>query len=148
MDRQLFIHHYFPALYFAILALGHTFQLIYTVFKNKKFVAYSIFGLIFLSSLFCYYQRLPLVNGSDWSLEKCQKTQWLKGWDYDCKNFPSEYAGNNAPSNQEQRQGGYDFDNAFKPQHEAFQNLQGQQEPLLAESKLGEVVPHIVKDEL
>jgi dolichyl-phosphate-mannose-protein mannosyltransferase len=151
MDRQLFIHHYFPALYFAILALGHVFQLFYSIFKNKKFVTYSIFTLIFVSSLFCYYQRLPLTNGTDWTLEKCERTQWLSGWDYDCKNFPSEFSTNNAPANAEARQGGYDFDNAFKPQQEAFENLQTQeQQPLKVDHQVDEPIARAAyeKDEL
>lgn len=153
MDRQLFLHHYFPALYFAILALGHVFQLTYSSFKNKKFIVYSIFGLMFFASFFCYYQRLPLANGSDWTYEKCEATKWLSTWDYDCNNFPSGNADNNAPVNAAANQGGIDFNSAIKPQQEAFQKLQEQvpaEQNLGVEHGFGEPVAHqvIPKDEL
>lgn len=114
MDRQLFLHHYFPALYFAVLALGHVFQLIYA--KNKRIFTYTLFAIIFAASFYCYYERLPITNGTNWSFEKCQKSKWFNSWDYDCSNFPSENAENNAPVNAEAHKGGYDFDSFQKVQ--------------------------------
>ena len=146
MDRQLFLHHYFPALYFAILALGHSFQLISSIFQSKKTITYLLFGLIFTSSLYCYYQRLPLANGSDWTVEKCKASKWFDGWDYNCENFPYENADNNAPANAGFNQGGYDFDAAVKPQQNAFQNPHEN-----IESSVDEPIHHVAvpeKDEL
>lgn len=128
MDRQLFIHHYFPALYFAILALGHTFQLFYSKLQNRKIVSYLVFALIFGASLWSFYQRLPLTDGSDWTAEQCEATKWLPGWDYDCNNYPSQGAENNRPVNAEVRKGGYDFDAALRPEQQ-----QQQQQPLQEE---------------
>ncbi|KAG0689390.1 hypothetical protein C6P40_005124 [Pichia californica] len=127
MERQLFIHHYFPALYFAVLALGHLFQLITSIFKKKKVIVYFIFGLMFTASLFCYYQRLPLTDGSDWTIEKCEATKWFSTWDYDCNNFPYGSAQNNIPANADTNYNGMKFDSALKPQEAAQQaNLVGE----------------------
>lgn len=114
MDRQLFLHHYFPALYFAILALGHCFQLLYVSLKNKKVLVYVLFGLMFSASLYSYFARFPITNGSDWTVEKCEQSKWLKSWDYDCSNFPSSKADTNAPV--KAGQGNIDFNSAMKPE--------------------------------
>jgi dolichyl-phosphate-mannose-protein mannosyltransferase len=136
MERQLFLHHYFPALYFGLLALGHCFQLFASIFSNRKTITYLVFGLIFTSSLYSYYQRLPLTNGGDWTVEKCEATKWLSGWDYNCANYPYENADTNAPALAANQ--GYDFDAAVKPA-EILQNGNEQQQPL---------VNSIAKDEL
>jgi dolichyl-phosphate-mannose-protein mannosyltransferase len=136
MERQLFLHHYFPALYFGLLALGHCFQLFASIFSNRKTITYLVFGLIFSSSLYSYYQRLPLTNGGNWTVEKCEATKWLSGWDYNCANYPYENADTNAPALAANQ--GYDFDAAVKPA-EILQNGNEQQQPL---------VNSIAKDEL
>ncbi|GMF65059.1 unnamed protein product [[Candida] boidinii] len=42
MARQLFLHHYLPALYFSILALGQSFELLYSyIFSSRKFIVYG-----------------------------------------------------------------------------------------------------------
>lgn len=141
MERQLFLHHYFPALYFAVLALGHLFQLFSSTFKNRKVIPYLVYGLMFSASLWCYYQRLPLTDGTDWTVEKCEATKWFSTWDYDCNNFPYGSAGNNRPANAGQ---GIDFDSALNLQKDKFQP-QGEQ-PLAAEPVEKEAA--LQKDEL
>lgn len=142
MERQLFIHHYFPALYFAILALGHLFQLIASAFKTKKTIPYAIFGLMFTASLYCYYQRLPITDGTDWTVEKCEATKWFSTWDYDCANFPYEAAQNNIPANVNTGVNGFDFESAVKFQEQPAAQQQDQQPIKVVEDE----VP--VKDEL
>lgn len=111
MGRQLFLHHYFPALYFAILALGHLLELVYTAIKSKKMAVYLVFGLIFTSALWSFYLRLPIAEGTKWTKEACLKSKWMTKWDYNCDSYPSVNGDSNVS---EQLAGGIDFNNAVK----------------------------------
>lgn len=111
MGRQLFLHHYFPALYFGILALGHLFELIYSSFKSQRMVVLGVYGLIFSASLWSFFARLPLADGSKWTKEACVRSKWISGWDYNCETFPSIHGSENVS---EQLAGGIDFQNAKK----------------------------------
>lgn len=89
MGRQLFLHHYVPALYFQILALGQTFDLVYTYFAAKKPVAsYVVFAIFALASASFFYNFSPLIWGGDWTKGKCKTAKILSTWDFDCNAFP------------------------------------------------------------
>ncbi|KAF7331041.1 Glycosyltransferase family 39 protein [Mycena venus] len=80
MGRQLFLHHYLPALYFGIL-LTSSVLIILAVWN------------------FAYFS--PLAYGNQWTKGKCQSARWLKTWDFSCNDFPdtyAEYAGIAAPT--------------------------------------------------
>ncbi|GMM32374.1 dolichyl-phosphate-mannose-protein mannosyltransferase [Martiniozyma asiatica (nom. inval.)] len=106
MGRQLFFHHYFPALYFAILALGHSFELIYSKNYSKKTIVLGAFGIFGAIALWGFYQRKPIVYGTSWIKEVCESTKWLSGWDYNCGNYP-DFNGESAKQ-------GVDFAEAMK----------------------------------
>ncbi|KAF9949516.1 hypothetical protein BGZ72_008706 [Mortierella alpina] len=90
MDRQLFLHHYLPALYFAILMLCVTFDLACRFIPNR----YRLAALIVVSSIaiLVFRARAPLTYGSQWTRSQCEGSKMLKTWDYDCYQYPESYA--------------------------------------------------------
>ncbi|KAJ8587939.1 hypothetical protein M405DRAFT_820572, partial [Rhizopogon salebrosus TDB-379] len=59
MDRQLFLHHSFPVLYFAIrLQIATTLMIM--AFSKCSALAY----------------------GGPWAKTKCSNAQWVKTWDF------------------------------------------------------------------
>lgn len=94
MGRQLFIHHYIPALYFGILALGHFFELFIAYIlggsKHLQKIGFIILtAFLALSSVF-YYQYSPLIYGTQWTKSQCLSAKYLQGWDFDCNAFYDE----------------------------------------------------------
>ncbi|CAO3571689.1 unnamed protein product [Mortierella alpina] len=90
MDRQLFLHHYLPALYFAILMLCVTFDLACRFIPNR----YRLAALLVVSTIaiLVFRARAPLTYGSQWTRSQCEGSKMLKTWDYDCYQFPETYA--------------------------------------------------------
>ncbi|CCH59398.1 hypothetical protein TBLA_0B05710 [Henningerozyma blattae CBS 6284] len=85
MGRQMFLHHYLPAYYFAILAFGHALDIIVTYILKKRKNAGLMFTLVFfLSCLYFFNEHSPIIYGTPWTKEMCQKSKWLSTWDYNC----------------------------------------------------------------
>ncbi|BFZ64618.1 Dolichyl-phosphate-mannose--protein mannosyltransferase 1 [Saitoella coloradoensis] len=87
MARQLFLHHYFPALYFGILTLCQGWD-----FFTKKFLgnaqarsAATILALLASAYVFSIY--MPLSYGGPWTKAQCEKSKLMKTWDFDCSTF-------------------------------------------------------------
>lgn len=90
MDRQLFLHHYLPALYFAILLLSVTFDLACRFIPNRA----RLVALVLIASIAIYSFRIraPLTYGSEWIRSECEASKVLTTWDYDCNQYPDNYA--------------------------------------------------------
>ncbi|RKP30268.1 hypothetical protein METBISCDRAFT_16720 [Metschnikowia bicuspidata] len=92
MGRQLFLHHYLPAQYFAILGLGHFFELVVgTCVKYRKHAFLCVTAFLVLAYL-AHIAFSPLVDGSQWTKSQCLTVKLLHGWDYDCNTFFDSYA--------------------------------------------------------
>ncbi|KAI1302081.1 hypothetical protein EDD11_005752 [Mortierella claussenii] len=89
MGRQLFLHHYLPALYFAILLFSVTFDLACRFMPNR----FRIVALVLVASvaIFVFRTRAPLTYGSEWTRSECQSSKLLSTWDYDCNQYPETY---------------------------------------------------------
>ncbi|KAK2017959.1 dolichyl-phosphate-mannose-protein mannosyltransferase [Colletotrichum eremochloae] len=97
MDRQLFLHHYFPALYFAVMAFCLTFDFVTArvsfggirnnpVFNRVSavaFLALTIVGFVLFS---------PLAYGNPWTKAECNRVKLLGSWDFDCNTFHDNYS--------------------------------------------------------
>ncbi|KAK2064902.1 dolichyl-phosphate-mannose-protein mannosyltransferase [Colletotrichum caudatum] len=97
MDRQLFLHHYFPALYFAVMAFCSTFDFVtarVTIggIRNNPivnrisvvaFLALTIVGFVLFS---------PLAYGNPWTKSECNRVKLLGSWDFDCNTFHENYS--------------------------------------------------------
>ena len=96
MKRQLFLHHYLPALYFATLlfaCLLDTFiKIAYTSLKltdqNQRRFKMCMLGLYAAVCLWVFYKLAPLSYGLAMSKSQCESIRWLNRWDFDCNSLP------------------------------------------------------------
>lgn len=91
MGRQLFLHHYIPALYFAILAMGHFFDILvsYISARSKLLnkVSYGALGLFLTFGLLFYVHYSSVIYGTPWTRERCEASKAMSTWDFDCNAF-------------------------------------------------------------
>ncbi|SCV70352.1 BQ2448_1746 [Microbotryum intermedium] len=90
MSRQLFLHHYFPALYFSILLSASVFDLA-TSFLKPKFRLQAVV-LFALAAMATYWYFSPLTYAGVWTHEQCIRAQWRPHWDFSCDDFLSKDA--------------------------------------------------------
>ena len=85
MSRQLFLHHYLPALYFAVLLLCSVFDLLTSALRPRVrlYIAAALLALALWS--FAYFA--PLAYAGPWTRQQCEKARWLKTWDFACNDF-------------------------------------------------------------
>lgn len=86
MARQLFLHHYFPALWFSILMCCGVFDLVTSSLRPRVrlYIAAGLLALAIWS--FSYFS--PLAYGGPWTRGQCERARWLKTWDFACNDFP------------------------------------------------------------
>ncbi|THH32175.1 hypothetical protein EUX98_g2018 [Antrodiella citrinella] len=89
MSRQLFLHHYFPALYFAILLCCGVFDLVTSNLKPK--IRLQIAAVLIILSIWNFVHLSPLAYGTQWTRSKCEHAKWLSTWDFSCNDFPLTY---------------------------------------------------------
>lgn len=85
MQRQLFLHHYFPALYFSILAACAVFDLVTSTIGPRRRIQIAAFLMVV--AIWNYAHFSPLAYGNPWTKEQCRNAQWLKTWDFACNDF-------------------------------------------------------------
>ncbi|KAG8902400.1 hypothetical protein FRB99_004525 [Tulasnella sp. 403] len=90
MARQLFLHHYFPALYFAILLFCAVFDLAASAFKSR--IRLQMAGVLIVIAVWTWYHFSALVYGGQWTKGKCENAKWLRTWDFSCGDFPASYS--------------------------------------------------------
>ncbi|KAF2970510.1 hypothetical protein GQX73_g3051 [Xylaria multiplex] len=96
MGRQLFLHHYFPALFFAVLALCQIYDFLTARFpipgirENQIVNKVGVVALLALSAIvFALYA--PLSYGNAWTKSECQRVKLFDTWDWDCNTFLESY---------------------------------------------------------
>lgn len=80
MSRQLFLHHYFPALYFAILLLCSVFDFLTSTLRPRLRLQIAVFLVVL--AVWNYWIFSPLVYGGQWTKGKCLEAKWVKTWDF------------------------------------------------------------------
>ncbi|RKP37591.1 glycosyltransferase family 39 protein [Dimargaris cristalligena] len=88
MQRQLFLHHYLPALYMALLVLVYSLDTVTA--RVQKRTRYLVFGVVALLALRYFHIFSPLAYGTVWTRPKCEAARWFKSWDFDCKVPPMD----------------------------------------------------------
>lgn len=85
MKRQLFSHHYMPALYFAVLTLGVGIDLILRQFYRalRVFFFLTAAGCI----VYTYWVYSPLAYGEKWTMAECENATLLKSWSLNCARY-------------------------------------------------------------
>ncbi|CAL1701950.1 unnamed protein product [Somion occarium] len=89
MSRQLFLHHYFPALYFAILLSCGVFDLVTSTLRPR--IRLQIAAVLVIIAIWNFIYLSPLAYGLPWTKAKCQNARWLKTWDFSCNDFYDSY---------------------------------------------------------
>ena len=92
MARQLFLHHYFPALYFAILALCQEFDFIANRFQSWRLHARPFIGILLATAFLAFGVYVftiysPITYGNPWTQEECRNAMLIESWDFDCSTF-------------------------------------------------------------
>ncbi|KAI9376247.1 MIR motif-containing protein [Aspergillus egyptiacus] len=92
MARQLFLHHYFPALYFAVLTLSQEFDFITSRIKSlglpsRPVIGKALTGVFLGLTIFTFTLYSPLVYGNPWTKDACKAVKLLNTWDFDCNTF-------------------------------------------------------------
>jgi dolichyl-phosphate-mannose-protein mannosyltransferase len=89
MKRQLFLHHYFPALYFSILAFcqGWDYLTTVTLFKTRpqRTTQFTLLLVLVIVAVFSVYQ--PVAYAGKWTKSLCERSKILNTWDFDCNQF-------------------------------------------------------------
>ena len=85
MQRQLFLHHYFPALDYSLLLFASVFDLATSALKPKFRV--QIAAIVLVCALWAYLHWSPLIYAGKWTKQDCEDSKWLKNWDFSCGDF-------------------------------------------------------------
>jgi dolichyl-phosphate-mannose-protein mannosyltransferase len=92
MARQLFLHHYLPALYFAIMGLCQIYDFVFNRIASLGLKQYPAIGrtaavmfVAFAIGVFTLYA--PLVYGNAWTQDQCKAVKLFDTWDFDCNTF-------------------------------------------------------------
>ena len=80
MQRQLFLHHYLPALYFAVLLFCSTFDFLTSTLRPRTRLQIS--AVILVLAIWSYAFFSPLTYAEPWTKGKCERAKWLKTWDF------------------------------------------------------------------
>eukprot|EP00842_Homolaphlyctis_polyrhiza_P005390 jgi/Hompol1/5852/HPOL_001023-RA len=83
MGRQLFLHHYLPALYFAILLLGVMFEVV--TLKLRRYGQVVAALLCGLFALWIFWKFAFLTYGFVIPREQCMALKWRHHWDFGCE---------------------------------------------------------------
>ncbi|KAI9665310.1 MAG: Protein O-mannosyltransferase 2 [Alyxoria varia] len=78
MARVTYVHHYFPALYFAILVLG--FSLDWTTSSLRKDVQWGLYSVLYVvtGGLFWWFRAITF--GMEGRAEQWSHLKWLSSW--------------------------------------------------------------------
>ncbi|KAJ2743405.1 Dolichyl-phosphate-mannose--protein mannosyltransferase 1 [Coemansia sp. BCRC 34301] len=83
MGRELFIHHYFPALWMAILVLAFTLDLFTARLPPAVRIAFYVATAAAVLHVFNTFSYITYSR--TWTKDTCTRAMWLKTWDFDCE---------------------------------------------------------------
>ncbi|KAG0035278.1 hypothetical protein BGZ81_010591 [Podila clonocystis] len=84
MHRQLYLHHYLPALYFSILLLVSRLDRTFQRWPTRA--RYTAGLLLLAAAILSWHCLAPLAYGTDFSSRsKCEKIRSLGGWEFVCQ---------------------------------------------------------------
>ena len=92
MARQLFLHHYLPALYFAVLAFSQMYDFIFSRvrflgLRDTPAIGNSIAAMFIVFAVLIFTMFAPLTYGNPWTQDKCRSIKLFDTWDFDCNTF-------------------------------------------------------------
>lgn len=96
MKRQLFLHHYFPALYFGVIALSQLFDFATARFgglgKSMPIINRAATSLFLVLAIVAFGLYSPLAYGNEWTKGECNALKLFNNWDFDCNTFLDKYS--------------------------------------------------------
>ncbi|PVZ98174.1 hypothetical protein BB558_005812 [Smittium angustum] len=85
IGRELFLHHYFAALWFSMMVfVCLVAKLVNNVSKNKVMVQLAVYSTLSLLIIHSYFTYFPITYGTQFTKKQCEKMKWRKNWDIDC----------------------------------------------------------------
>ncbi|KAG8534263.1 uncharacterized protein KY384_001107 [Bacidia gigantensis] len=93
MQRQLFLHHYLPALYFAIMAVSQIYDFAARRidgpfgFRDTPIIGRSGAVAFLAASIVAFTIYAPLSYGNPWTQSACSSVKLIDTWDFDCNTF-------------------------------------------------------------
>ncbi|KAK2624336.1 hypothetical protein QTJ16_006286 [Diplocarpon rosae] len=78
MGRVTYVHHYYPALYFAILVFG--FVIDWMLRSKNKLVQYPIYGILYALTIGLYILFIPISWGMVGSSKQYSYLNWFESW--------------------------------------------------------------------
>ncbi|KAF3941324.1 hypothetical protein ABW19_dt0202775 [Dactylella cylindrospora] len=96
MKRQLFLHHYFPALFFGIIAVCQIWDFVFARLQVIGLRTKPSVGLIatvgyLFASIVVFWLYSPIAYGNQWTKSECKRAKLLPKWDWDCNTFFNTY---------------------------------------------------------
>ncbi|KAI9342069.1 Dolichyl-phosphate-mannose-protein mannosyltransferase-domain-containing protein, partial [Zopfochytrium polystomum] len=88
LRRQLFLHHYLPALYFAILLMGVVFDVV--THRLRPATKWVIMAIVFIAIFWTFVDFSPLTYGTAMHRHHCERLKWGKHWDWSCLSSPED----------------------------------------------------------
>lgn len=95
MARQLFLHHYLPALYFAIMALCQIYDFGFHRIRSfglreNPAIGNAIAAVFVVLAVVVFTLFAPLTYGNPWTQDKCKAVKLVDTWDFDCNTFHND----------------------------------------------------------
>lgn len=78
MARVTYVHHYYPALYFAILTFG--FLIDWTVRNRNTAIKAAVFGILYTAVIGLYIFFIPISWGMTGSNKQYSYMKWFDNW--------------------------------------------------------------------
>eukprot|EP00833_Pecoramyces_ruminatium_P010431 jgi/Orpsp1_1/1184463/evm.model.c7180000089631.1 len=80
MGRVLYLHHYFPAIYFGIFIIAFTLEHIASYFRKTKIVGKIIISLYLVANIAFFFYFIQMSYGFTGPSSNMKSKQWLKTW--------------------------------------------------------------------
>ncbi|CEH17793.1 glycosyltransferase family 39 protein [Ceraceosorus bombacis] len=90
MSRQLFIHHYLPALYFSILLVAAVFDVLTSSLRPR--FRLQVAAVFIALTIFVFSVYAPITYAGEWTGRACERSRLQKTWDFNCREFPDSVA--------------------------------------------------------
>lgn len=87
LDQTFFLFCYLPALYFGILLVGQTFELIVS---KRPALGYAFTSLWAIAVLFTFIKFSPLIFGLEWNRKDCLSLLVSSAWDNFCTAYSDD----------------------------------------------------------
>ena len=95
MQRQLFLHHYFPALYFAVMVFCQVYDFTtqrssFLRLRQSPMVGQAGVAALLTLTIIAFSLYAPLSYGNAWTQKACNRVKLIDTWDFDCNTFHTD----------------------------------------------------------